>query len=592
MVGNGTSFEITTDFDHLIPAGAFVTLTVHTGTYQSGDSATINSGPFQIVSGRVAASATPSMRNFTFTTASNHGIPVGGSITIINRLSFFYGVTVSTALNGTYIAAAGTTGMTLVFEASLIPNPSIGELRIQDMSVRNNNGTTGYYNVVSSSSRTLMLTAFRSRSSGPLGNLMATLQYGQIPFTSARLLASSGTFTATILTPLNHGIPSGAQFGVCSNNSLHLPFQTSVRPSNPPNSAAIRVATVSTTEGTFQMNVSANPFYIGSVSTRTYSGVGPIRVTLFPGTRVGSRDLTTVETFANLFTQAGSDATRIIVPLLAGAVTGNSVTMFSQSILVDSISTNPRNSSYINISGVTNLSSTTNIVSYNMNRGLGTEIAEMFMNMDTTPFSSGHTPNVNNGYILYPLRGCALENKSLGTALNSSQMTIIWASCLRQNYSRNNFSLTNTSNQPPVISAAVNTNGSGGGDSSGRDFKIITWSNGIDTPRISLIRNNTSVQISPNLSTSSLTSNTSDFRINHVIMNFTNTAVDDIAANTYAIGINGWGYASQFQNLSTSVSQGGENSVTLIPGHLRIGADTSATTTYTNYPLTAIELKP
>ena len=172
-----------------------------------------------------------------------------------------------------------------------------------------------------------------------------------------------------------------------------------------------------------------------------------------------------------------------------------------------------------------------------------------------------------------------MENTALGANLNADKMTVIWASCLRQGYSRSNFSDVNV--QPSVISAAVETNGAGGEDSGGRDFRIQTSHKSVGTTRtsaISIIRGSTGGAVSPALvpGDRAVTSNTSHFRINHAIMNLSGTAVDDIPANTHAIGTNGWGYASRFAAPSRAVSAGGQPTATLAPTHLRIGANTNA----------------
>jgi hypothetical protein len=573
-----TTLRLTTSIPHRIPVGAFVTLTVSTGNYSNGQSATVNSGPFQIVRGTVVSTGA-STRSITFTTASPHGISSGQSIFLINKQSTFYDRTTSaTSIAGSYTAASvNSAARTITINVS--STGTVGEMFITDVSVRNNVGTTGYYNTVTGTTGSIVfLTSYSNRVNGSLSNLTASINYGQIPFTSVNYNTDRN---AVIQTPIDHGIPSGAPISVCSNNSLCMPFQTTINSANPPNATFRGSVSVSGTT-TFIINVTTNPFFIGSVGTPNYIGVGPLRVTLFPGTRFAGNFLTTTATYTNLFTITGSNSTRIVFNLFGGATsTGSSTLINAHPLIVDSVTaTAPVRSSYINTRAIASLPSN-NSISYSVNRALGTELSGSLLNTVSTPFSFAHTPDVNNGYILYPLRGCALENLAINPALDTNQMTIIWASCLRQGYTRSNFS--NANRQSSVISAAVSTNGAGGGDSVGRDFRIQTSSDATNRSSMSIIRNNIGGQspliVSPGARI--LTSEESHFRINHAIINVSATTVDDVPALSHAFATNGWGHATRFSNSEVEATVAGQTSTTLIPTHLRIGANTHAVNTFT-----------
>ena len=582
VLADGITLELATSTPHQIPVGAFVTLTVSSGKYADDADATINSGPFQIVSGttelRPAGSGpkgTPAGTTTTFKTVSNNVFLGTGSVSVTNRESYFFDGTSATGLISgefSYIVFPGTTDS---FQISSNGTNPFGVMDIRDVCARNNVGTTGYYNTIAgTTASTIRLTLYSERTPGLLKNLSASINYGQIPFTSVNYTGTS----ATISTPINHGIPNGATVGVCSNNSSYMPFQTSIKSSPPANAAYCLSKTVSYTTVNTVITVVSNPLFTGTSGSRTYTGI-PVRVTLFAGTvitnrTVGSttRTVNAPETYFRT-TLAGSDATTVVVEMIDQASASSTMTINGFPLTVDTITVDtPYNSNYINTTATVSAPTSTSIT-YPVNRRLGTESSGRLLNIN--PFSLADTADIDHGYIMYPVKGYALENLALGTALNTSQMTIIWASCLRQGYSRNNFSDPNT--QSSVISAATTTRAAGGGATGGRDFRIQTSSRRINTSRISIIRGATGGDSSPALVPGGrvLTSNDSHFRINNVVMNFTSSDVDDVPANTQGISTNGWGYAPRFQNLAVRASVAGQANVTLVPSHLRIGANTN-----------------
>jgi hypothetical protein len=193
--------------------------------------------------------------------------------------------------------------------------------------------------------------------------------------------------------------------------------------------------------------------------------------------------------------------------------------------------------------------------------------------------------NKNGTYIIYPLNGYALESPSLSGALTTTTSTIVWVShysFVNTNPSRNNGSLTGNS---PVISAAVSLNGVGGTDttSNGRDFKIVSASFAGNAPRLALIQNNASKAGFFNFG--AFADATSGFRVNSCVMNFSTTASTDVPASTVGLATNGWRHDLAFANTNFVSSTGSQPVTTLAPTHLRIGANTDATTAYTTHPL-------
>jgi len=582
---NLTTLTLTVSPPHngAIPEGKFVNLTCITGTYPGGSSATRAIGPFQILSASVSSFYFPYFYTILYiTTISNHGIVNNQNINVrINEGTFADGSTASGFSSEFTTNSSGNSGTQLqiiMFFGSL-PD---GLIIISDGHVRNNVGTSGpYLTQAGTAGSTVKLTSYSNRSStGSLANFTGHIEYGQIPFTSARVLISP--LRLSIRTPINHGLSSGAGIGLCSNNNFCLPFQTSIPATNPLNAAAIQFTNANITSGPAQITitVTTNPFFIGSVASPTYVGVNSIQLRLLTGTTYSSGTNATGLTVSTT-TAAGSNSTTIVLSITsASPVAGNLTFTGGPGILYSGTG----NSSFINGTVTTTSGTSGNTINCNIT---GTPpLANSGLLIKTSnPVFSSDDPIVRNSCILSPVKGFALENTTLGTALNTNQMTIIWASCLTNGYYRNNFSNANI--QSSVISAAVTIGGTGGADTT--SFRIQTSSNGVGTSRMSIIRGGTGGAVSPALVPGGriLTDTTSHFRINHAIMNLSGTAVDDIPANTHAIATNGWGYASQFANSALQATAGSQTATTLAPTHLRIGANTGATGDYVAYPLTS-----
>jgi hypothetical protein len=590
---NLTTLTLTVSPPHngAIPVGRFINFTCSTGTYPGGSSATLETGPFQILSAEIVGTV------MNITTVSNHNIGNSqkvyltinnGNYKSVNGLNL--GADAS-GLTGEYTtAASGNSGDQIYIP--LTGTPTVGIMGLTDGNVRNNVGTSGYYlTQAGTTGSTVILTSYSQRgSSGSLANFTGRIEYGQIPFTSATVLVNP--LRLSIRTPINHGLPIGSQVGLSLNNNLCLPFQTSIPAANPLNAAAIRVVLnrvtiflppfVTTPHIAFGLgggDVNRNPFFVGSVDSPTYTGVGPIKFKIFPGTTytdgTDASDLVISEYVRTNPGAAGPDVLTFDIISGGGSRGGSMRFNSSLGILYTVTATSPDNSSFINGTATTRSGTSGNTIVCNipntppMSRG-------GYLIKTTNPISTSDNPVVQNGCILSPVKGFALDNTSLGTALNTNQMTIIWASCLTRGYYRNNFSNANI--QSSVLSAAL-TSGAGGG-SDATSFRIQTSSNKVGTSRISIIRGGTGGAISPAIVPGGriLTDTTSHFRINHAIMNLSGTAVDDIPGNTHAIATNGWGYASRFANPVVQATSGGQAAATLSPTHLRIGANTSAST--------------
>ena len=557
---------LTTSIPHRIPVGAFVNFRVTTGTYLGGASATVNIGPYQILSASISGTT------LSITTASAHGIGNSQSVYLTINTGTYANGTDASGLTGIRSTSAdGTTTLSIALPAGSYP---VGNVAITDGHVRNNLGTSGPYLTQSGTTgSTIKLTSYSNRASaGTLGNFIGYIEYGQMPFTSARLTTSPNQLT--FRTPIDHGLSIGARIGLCSNNNLSLPFQASIPATSPLNAAAIQFtsATISGTTLTITtLAGSTNPFFTGSVGSPTYVGVSPIGMTLFSGTTYTGGASATGLTVSNI-SRTGSNNTTITLSITSPASPPPGSLTFSG--LPGILRSGTANSAYINGTTTASAGTTGNTIVCPLIPTPPAVNPGRFINISTNPLSVSDTADVSRGCVIYPVKGFALENTTLSSALSTNQMTIIWASCLTNGYYRNNFSNVNI--QSPVISAAINTNGVGGADTT--SFKIQTSSNAVGTSRMSIIRGGTGGSVSPALVPGgrTLTDTTSHFRINHAIMNLSGTAVDDISANTHAIATNGWGYAFRFENSGFQATAGSQSAATLAPTHLRIGADTNA----------------
>ena len=570
-----TALTLTTAFAHNIPVGAMIYFVCQTGSYPGGASATINMGPFQISSASVAAGGT----TLNITTQVAHGIAVGNSVTLTINTGTFLGGGDATSLSGTYTAQAGTTGTAIVLT---IASSTVGQMAIIDGHVGNNVGTSGYYLTQSGTTgSTIVLTSYSARASaGALSNFIGRVEYGIVPFTSAIL---TSTTSMTLRTPIDHGITSGS-VNVNFQN-LTMPFQVSL----PTTGTAIGQAGLSFTSATVSggttLTISGitNPFFVNTSPTPTYTGITTTLNMTFPTGTFFSDGTTsaTGRSGTGFVIQAGSNATTLVLTI---ASSPNGALIFRGVPGMVVVGGTPAGSFINNTQTITSASGNTIVIpipTYS-NAIVGRVLAypnpsiQITLPNGTATFTS---------YLNYPVVGYALENTALVSRLNTSAMTIVWVSHYNPNHfnpSRNRSNDFN--NNSPVISAAVALNGAAGADttSNGRDFKITTAAFAGNAPRLALLHNNT---YKSNFFNFALSDTSAPFRVNSCVMNFTGTSTSDVPASTAAIATYGWRYEPAFLQSTFQSGTASQPSATLAPTHLRIGANTNATTTYTTHPL-------
>jgi hypothetical protein len=555
-----------------IPVGAFVNFTAHNGTYlptATGLLATRTIGPFQILSATVSGGTT-----LTITTISGHGIGNSESIFLtINTGTFLGGVVDASTLTGAYTtAAAGNSGSTIVIPIASSTN---GIMAIPDGHVRNNVGTTGpYITQAGTTGSTVILTSYSPRAAaGAISNFTGRIEYGQIPFTSGIL---TSTTSMTLRTPINHGLSSGTAVGISMNNVATLPFQSPLPTTGTTlNAASVQFtsATVAAGGTTLTITVTTNPFFINS-GTPNYVGLSPIRLTLLAGTNFnGGTSATGISTFG-LVTQTGSNATTIVLTIPsspAGALTFNAL----PGMLISDQSTG---SNSFRLNSTQTLSAGTSGNTIVIPVPLYTQAITGRILERTTP---SWNSNIQNVSLLFPLNGYAIELTSMGSALTTNRATIVWVSCLATNLSRNN--PTSSAAQSPVLSTAVSLNGDGGADTfnGGRDYKLIAASFAGNASRLGIFHGNTATSFF----LGTFTDGVSQFRVNSAVINLTASTAGDVGPNVAGVSTFGWRYSNQLRNTSYSVQIGGRQTNNLAPSHLRIGANTNATTNYTTHPL-------
>jgi hypothetical protein len=575
-----TALTLTTDFAHNIPVGAMISFVCTNGTYPGGASATQVIGPYTILSAIVGAGGT----TLTITTQIAHGMSSGESVTLtINTGTFLSPGGSATSLSGTYTAQAGTTASTIVLT---IASSTVGQMAILDGHVRRNVGTSGHYLTQSGTTgSSIVLTSYSARaSSGTLSNFVGRVEYGVIPFTSAIL---TSTTSMTIRTPIDHGITSGS-VNVNFNN-LTLPFAVSL----PTTGTALGHAGLSftsasvsgvTTGTTLTISGITNPFFVNTSPTPTYTGFSSTLSMTFP-TGTFFADGTTSATGrsgTSFAVQAGSNATTLILtiasspsgPLIFNGVPGTVV-----------VNGTAAGAFINNTQTITSASGNTIVIPFPT---YSNTIVGRILQYPNPSFQIT-LPNgaaVNTSYINYPVNGYALENTALVSRLNTSAMTIVWVSHYNPNHfnpSRNRGTQFET--QSPVICAAVSLNGAAGADtgSNGRDFKIVAASFAGNAPRIGLIHGNNAYK--GVLFNFLFSDTTTPFRVNSCVMNFTGSSTSDVPASTAGVATYGWRYEPSFINSIYQSTVASQPSATLAPTHLRIGANTNATTTYTSHPL-------
>lgn len=557
-----------------IPVGAFVnfTLSPGSGTYPGGASSILNIGPFQILTATVSGGTT-----LTITTLSNHAIGNSQSVFLTINTGTFLGGGDASGLTGAYTtAASGNTGTTIIVPITTSTN---GLMAITDGHVRNNLGTTGpYITQAGTTGSTVILTSYSPRASAGSLSPMGRIEYGQIPFTSAVLTTTS---SLTLRTPIDHGLSSGNVVGISFNSTGTLPFQiqNGVVPTSGTtlNGASLQF-TSATVSGntTLTITVATNPFFINS-ATPNYVGLSPIRLTLLTGTTFTGDTSATGISASSLVTQAGSDATTIVLTI---ASSPNGALTFSglPGILVSDTTTS---SNSFNFNGTQTLSAGTSgntivVPVFSFAHAItGRLVAQGGL------FQSWNA-SIPNACLLFPLNGYAIESTSMGSALTTNQATIVWVSCLTNNYYRN--SQVGSNSQSPVIATAVSLNGSGGGDTTlgGRDYKIQAFSGAGNASRIGIIHNNAG----SSFFFFAFTDAVSPFRVNSAVVNVTANTIGDVGPNLTGAATYGMRYDNLLRNGTYSVLNSGRRTTTLTPSHLRIGGNTNATTNYTTHPMT------
>ena len=101
---SGTTLTLNTAIPHAIPAGAQITLSLQTATYNGGGSALTNIGPYQVIYGTIVGNTTLNLLCDT-----SHGIAIGGSLTIQVNSANFNGGSSASALARTYTIPANLT---------------------------------------------------------------------------------------------------------------------------------------------------------------------------------------------------------------------------------------------------------------------------------------------------------------------------------------------------------------------------------------------------------------------------------------------------------------------------------------------------
>jgi hypothetical protein len=557
-----------------IPVGAFVnfTLSSGSGSYPGGASSILDIGPFQILTATVSGGTT-----LTITTLSNHAIGNSQSVFLTINTGTFLGGGDASALTGAYTtASSGNTGTTIIIPITTSTN---GLMAITDGHVRNNLGTTGpYITQAGTTGSTVILTSYSPRASAGSLSPIGRIEYGQVAFTSAVLTT---TTSLTLRTPIDHGLSSGNVVGICFNNTGTLPFQiqNGVVPTTGTtlNGASLQFTSATVSGGTtLTITVTTNPFFINS-ATPNYVGLSPIRLTLLTGTTFTGGTSATGISASSLVTQTGSNATTIVLTI---ASSPNGALTFAglPGILVSDTSTG---SNSFNFNGTQTLSAGTtgNTIVVPV-----PSFAQAITGRLVTQGGLFQSWNAffPNACLLFPLNGYAIEATSMGSALTTNAATIVWVSCLTNNYYRNSQGGSNS--QCPVIATSVSLNGSGGGDttSGGRDYKIQAFSGAGNAPRIGIIHNNGGSSFFFFVFTDSV----SPFRVNSAVVNVTANTIGDVGPNLTGAATYGMRYDNLLRNGTYSVLNSGRRTTTLTPSHLRIGGNTNATTNYTTHPMT------
>ena len=631
---SGTTLTLNTAIPHAIPIASQIALKLDNATYNGGASALTNVGPFTVISG--SASVTSGTITLTLTTKSTHGILVGGNV-YINVISGYYSnnSTSLTNLTGLTYTVTVASGVNITLTATAPVSYANGTIIPIDMTIRNNIGIAGTYiipanltpsvsstsgnNITLSSStgvmvnqfisfgtsfgsivsgttyyilsvagavitvaltiggaavsaggsgsgttrigtggQAIMLTTYSTLTSGVMAIYSGRVEYGIIQVTSASI---TGATTAVINTLSPVGTMSG---------NLCVTFTRAIGPS-----AVFQFggyvtgtsATISNAAGTLTIVVNPNttaPFNVGD-SVALFLDNSTASSTQYADSTSATALYSTVYT-----TIAGTSGNTIVIPLAGkpnGALKFNGFPGAIQ-----------RTASQSSING------TCAITSASGNSITITVPSQTY----TGPFMLYNGGNSNGiptfgfyqtNQVLYPSIGYGIENASMGSLLNTPQMTVVWIQ--HQMFNDTTFIRAASLNYPNVIGSAVTLNGNGGTDSTsgGRDFAIQAgfWAS---ASREAIQQNNTQG------GTFGISSDgNSYFRTFSAVFNSA-TALADVNATTIGYAQYGWRYDTQFNN-GTFVNQRKNvtASTTLAPTHLRIGGNPIATTNYSTYPI-------
>jgi len=560
-------------------ASASVTIA---GSITQPTSSTILTGPYQILSAIVSGGTT-----LTITTQQAHNIIAGYPVTLTINTGTFLGGASATSLSGSYTAQTGTTGSTIILTIATSTN---GQMSVIDGHVQNNVGTTGYYLTQSGTTgSTIVLTSLSPKFTGSLSSFIGRVEYGILPFTSALLTTAT---SMTLRTPINHGITGTPAINL-NFNEYYLPFQTPLPTSGTSlgrSCLSFTSATVSgvTTGTTLTITIPTNPFFINS-GTPNYVGLSSLAMTLPTGTLFQNSTSATGISGTGYVTQSGSNTTTLVLTI-ASSPSGALIFNGNPGMVLANSSVG--NAAIIN-STQTITSASGNTIVVPIPTFTQAIIGRITNFVSNTALPSFQTPIAIGGvrsYTNYPVNGYALESTSLSTALSTSTMTIVWVSHYNPNCYNPSRNWQNDDNlNPPVISAAFALNGNAGRDqvSNGRDFKIQTASYAGSAPRLALVHNNAAKGNFYNFTFHDVNT---PFRVNSCVMNFSASAppaTNDVPASSAGVSTWGWRYDLQYYNVTYISASASQPVATLAPTHLRIGANTNATTAYATNALSS-----
>jgi len=605
---NSTTLLVSTAGTHTFATGNFtnVFLTINEGTYSGGADASGLSGTTYNVPSAIAVTAT-SCTTSAITLSSTTGLFVGAPIYFSTafgglqaNLSYYIfsvvGSTIqlSNASQGNGFAArtltTSATGSTGAMGISLFPATAViltiptnantlGLMAIPDGHVRNNIGTIGaFITQAGTSGSTVIVNSYGTRpSQGSATRVVGYLEYGYIPVTS---MAITGTNVLTMRTPVPHGLSSGDVFAINNATQLSPPFQVPISTSGTslsPVSIEFTNATVSGT--TLTITVASNPFYIGSPPT-TYVGITTMRVILPYGTKY-SNGTDTAELFVSSGTTlTGSNATTIVLTISASGVVDGALSFTGLPGMIDSRNT-ASNVSFLNGTQTASVGTTGTTIICPFSVGSASPVVQangkiMFMSA-SSPFSF---PSWNRDFTfacaLFPVNGRSLECPNLGSALNTTNATVMWVSHLSTaaNFRRlSRMTIASGTARPTVLGTATTLNSDAGAATT--DYAISTsgWSGGAFA-RTNIRHGGNILSLNAGVAADTVTG---PFRVNVANFNFTNSTLGtEIAANSVDATINGWRFSNSYREFETIA--GGFTPRTLTPLQLRIGGDTSATT--------------